>query len=284
MDPTWQRVLHQWFWDCYDFLGRLLAFNLLAFFLLGGGALLGLSLFLALPLPPAGVVLGLVLILALAGPLWGTLWLAPLAWFAAQASEERNPGFSAFPRGLLQAGPRVWALLQVGLGGVAVLLGNAWAYAGGLPALPIPPLIGYALGGFCLWLALGLLALTLVAVPFALREQRSPVAALRRAFLLTLLRPRLVLGTLAALLFFLVTGALVKLAGLLVFGFAGTGMLLNSLYDVVTEAEREANQSPAPAPTTWKEVEAAAATAEDQRQRRARYERSFRDVLRPWEG
>lgn len=282
------QILKQWFWDCYDHLGRLIAANLLLFFTLGPAAWFSLALFnqMAANAPPALAALMLFLFIAGVGPVLMALWMAPVGYFAGFVSAEKDPPFRAFLRVFRHTFARCWWFLQILVTIFAILLVNFWFYTmggffeGGLK------FVGYALAGLCFWTALLAGVIGFVGLPWVAREDGVAARqAIRMAMHMIMRFPTVVAPICFVLLLLWVFCFITRLAGLVIFGLVGTVMLANSLRDVLEERLRQPapGTDETPAPGSWHQVQAREKTEEAERMRKSRYERTFRDLLRPWE-
>ncbi|MEQ8820783.1 MAG: hypothetical protein RLY93_11115 [Sumerlaeia bacterium] len=286
------QVLKQWFWDCYDHLGRLLALNLVLFFLFLPVALYSAStgLQIAGNLPPATAILLICAALIVLVPLVGTLWFGALLPFAGQVSQEKDPPFRYALTGLKMAWGRLARFFLLTGSTFAILLLNLWFYFSGTAFSGAMPVLTSILGGLCLWLIALLALVTGHALPLLVRQNRGALSALKVGFLLTAKYPLLTIGAGLFLASLWVIGTALRFVGVIGFAFSGTALFLNSLHDVILEAESRqltrdpaAENDPEERPTSWREIREAENQTEDERIKKARYERSFRDILRPWE-
>lgn len=283
------QILKQWFWDSYDHLGRLLVGNLVLFFILFPVVLYlfsGLSS-LSEGLSPAQTVMSLSILLILVAPILLTLWLASLSHFAGLASSEKDPPLRAFLGGLRHQGFRCWKYFQVQCLILGILFMNIWFYTGSGTMAGTMETVGYGLAGICFWVSVVLILMMLPGVPFLVRQERSVLSAMKISLVILLRFPMLIIGFGLFLLSLWVIGAALRFAGILIFGFAGTAMLMNSLYDVLIDMEerqeKAAKRSGDGRPRTWKELRALEEEDEEERMRKVRYERTLRDLLKPWE-
>ncbi len=282
------QVLKQWFWDTYDHLGRLLLLNLLLVLIAGpilfySGLLL---LSIAATLPKASGLLVLAGGGFLVTVISTTFVFSGLLWFGWRVSEEKDPPARDFLSGIVKCGRRVGSVVLCGAVIALVLLANLWWYffSGTVPG---PWRFGgYVLGGLCLWLLLivaGVLAHTL---PLAVRTGHSLWTCFKLGTLATLKYPILTLTVLLFITVVLTLGTFLKLAGLLIYGFVLPAMVINSLHDVIAAAEARASRRTDAAenrPTSWRQIQEAEGEEEEERLDKARYDRGWADLLRPWE-
>lgn len=284
-----RQVLKQCFWDCYDHLGRLFIANVLLFFLLiaVGFAAMYLTSPLTAVLPPAQGILILFVAFAVVTPLTLTLWLAPLIHFGALVSAEKNPAFGEFARGLRLHGFRLWKYTTLLALIIGVLLVNIWFYTYGGLFPERMRFIGFILAGLCFWMLLFASASALAALPMLVREQLTAVQALKRGFACLLRQPLPVLSLAIFIASLWIISLWLRGAPVFLFGFSGTAMLMNSLHDVMKARELESSGAVGESPekgSSWRDIRQREAAEEKQRMDRVRYERTLRDLLRPWEG
>ncbi len=284
------QILKQWFWDCYDHLGRLLLANMLLFFILAAAFVYTAPIIVAFfsALTGGHQVLFLAAAFLVVAPLSLTLAFAPFSEFAPLVSKEKDPRVRVFLRGLWRQGFRTWRYFFLVCLILALLLVNIWFYtlSGQFPESMM--MVGYILAGLCFWLGVVLAASLVPGIPLLFRRELGAGKTLKISLLVLLKYPGLVFGLFIFLVSLWIIGTAVKMAGLLIFAFSGTAMMLNSFYDVVAEWEeamaREAEESDDKRPRTWKELKDQEKETEEERMRRSRYERTFRDIIRPWEG
>jgi len=284
------QVLRQWFWDTYDHLGRLLLLNILLFFAVAPIAFYGGVTLLALAgaISPSATLPLLAAACAVIVPLAATPVCAGLFWFGKLASAEKDPPARAFLAGIRECG---WPMAKwlLACGAIAgVLLFNVWCYFFSAFLPTEFRFLGYVLGGLCLWLLLFLAGVAMHGLPLVARGRRTVRQTLRLGALLTIKYPILTLTVLLFVAGMLALGAWLKLAGLIVYGFILPAMALNSLHDVIADAEARAEQDaadgkPAERPASWKQIRAQQDEDDEARMKRVRYERGWADLLRPWE-
>lgn len=286
-----RQALHQWFWDCYDYLGRLLVANVVLFFLLTFSAWYTVRVVILITNPMGAIVqaLSLFLLLVIAGPVWFTVWFAPLGYFGGLASNEKDPGFRDFLRGLKSAWGRTWKWFQVFCLLAGIFLINIWFYLTGIDFGEGFQYVGYILSGVFFWLLFLLGASSMAGTPLVIRGEWGVLKALRAGFLFALKFPALILGSFIFLVSLWIIGSYLKLAGVLIFGFSGTAMLMNSVYDMLLEWQRmeeravQMEKEGQKRPRNWKEMRELEEELDQERMDKERYDRTLRDLLRPWE-
>lgn len=292
-----RRVLLQWFWDTYDGLGRLVVLNLLVTTLLGALWFLGLlpaARWLAILAGENPALAGLVGLAAwtLAGGLSLTLWFPGIMHFAEKVSTDQEVSLRDYFTGLRRFGLgffKVALLLCLALGVIGINLifyarvswfQGAWRW------------VGAGLAGLCFWMALFVLAIALHSFSLAVRTEQRPRKVFLNALVLTLRYPLFSAAALLVLAFLWVISTLtLKTAPLWVIGLSATATFISSVHDVALarESRREIEKQkaaegtqPAAAtrPTSWRQIQQ---DAEAENLPRDRYQRSLRDLLRPWE-
>ncbi len=266
-----RRVIRQAWWDFYDGLWRLVAANMV----LGTAAIL--ILFATHDLAEAalsstGTALGLAAAHALVlWPPFGALWFSALGAFARENSLRGEASFRHMLAGTRRFFLPLWGCLLAS-GGILLVLGvNLWFYlaSGAIPR-------GLALGGYVLafltcWLIVGAAGATLHGVMLVVARGVGPMRALRLGLALTLAFPGATLGVLGTCAVMWAASASCQFAGFLLGAFAMTAVLANALHDAVDDWEQSL-------------VSRDAGALEERREAyRRRYDRGWRDMLRPWE-
>lgn len=285
-----RQIIKQWFWDSYDHLGRLFVANFILF-VFYASIFLGLAGgvgVLAREATPQALALTLFVVIAFVLPVLLLPWIAPLSHFAELISKEKDPGFARYFTGVRKNTIRAWKILQLSCGAFGLLLLNIWFYTSSEAFAAELRTLGFVLAGLCFWLGVLLAAVLLPAIPAYLRSDGSLLAALKSGLYITLKYPGTVFGLLAFIISLWIIAAALRFVGILLFGFAGTYLFLNSLHDVVTareasQSEEEQQQEQPATPATWKEIKVADKKDERKRMDKSRYERTFKDILRPWE-
>lgn len=284
-----QQIIKQWFWDQYDHLGRLLAANVVLFMVTMVAVVYTLAAlsYLGEGAPPGFRALAIAVALVVVPPVLLALWFGSVSHFAGYVSDEKDPGFRVFMAGLARRFFRAWRFFATVCVLFALLGINIWFYtlSGRLQGTLL--YVGFALAGICFWLIVMLLISLLASIPVLFRQQRGIFQTIKVGFIALLKYPGLMIGSFAFLASLWIIGVAIKFAGVLLFGFTGTAMLMNSLYDVITELEAAqedaAKETGDSRPRSWKELRAMEKEGEEDRMKKARYERTLRDVLKPWE-
>lgn len=247
-----RRVLFRLFWNTYDALGT--------------WALLGLCVsFAALPLVTIPALFGALL------------------HCAARAEGEYSIAFEDFKTGLRRFWGRSTLMGLLAFVCLAVTLMNLLFYARAV--LPLPPLLRFGLAGLFGWI--GLYALMVIHIGWAfLVMQDLPIGkALRRGLLITLAHPLTCLMLLAWGLLLLVLFGFTGLGLLLLGGPLAANLLLGTASGAVELYEEredriERERLEREGMKTWTERR----VLEEREAARARkYQRTFREILRPWE-
>jgi len=277
-------ALKHWFWDSYDYLFVLAAMNVLYFVVLNLLVVLGAPPLLAMveALPPTSLAMLLFLLSVIVLPIVLTMIYAPVGHFCRLISEEKDPGFRDLLAGLRVLGPRLWLFFFVVVSVIGVLLVNAWFYlASGLfpDSLQI---VGGILAGLCFWLVLTLLVILQLAIPIHCRQKRTLLRSLQGGVVALLRYPGLLVGNFIFLVSLGALSVLAVMAPILLFGLVGPVVLFNAMYDVLVEHEEALEAKAAPEATTWAEIQAREKANEAVAMKKTRYNRTFRDVLRPW--
>lgn len=284
--PGFGHVLIHWFWDTFDHMGRLLTLNA-ALFLATAPLVYALFIALGVSLRESTGATVLVALLAIGlgvlqlGPV--TIAAAGLLHFAGRISEEKDPPMGEFLRGVWAMGRRVLGLMIVWVMASTVLMVNAWFYVGPMRPQWLPPMAGAFLSGLCVWLAAAGVGVMIHAVVLRVRSRHTLGECLRLGALLALKYPVLTTSTVIFAASLIVIGVWLWLVGVLLWGFVAPALLANALHDVIAEFEEDAARPDLPPPMTWAERKARDDEDEERRMRRARYQRTFRDVIRPWE-
>lgn len=265
------RVLRQAWWDFYDCLWRLVAANMVL------GTVAIVLLFVthdvaeaALSSGPTALALCAVYCLGI-WPVFGAVWFGALGWFAV-----RNARYSEGTFGDMVAGVRahfagLWKCLFAS-GALVLLLGtNLWFY---LASGVVPE--RFALGGYVLafltcWLVVGVAGATLHGVMLVVARGMGPVRALRLGMALTMALPGPTLGVLGVNALVWAASSSCQFAGFLLAAFAATAVLANALHDAVGAWEESLHGVDSPE------------RAELRESYDRRYDRGWRDMLRPWE-
>lgn len=278
-------TLKHWFWDSYDHLFVLAVTNVVYFVLLNILIVFSAPLMRALveTLPTPTLVMFLFLGSVLVVPVLLALIYAPVGHFCRRISGEKDPGFGDLFTGLRVLGLRMWLFFFVIVAVIGVLLVNAWFYLAGGVFPDSLQLVGGLLAGLCIWAALTLLVVLQVALPIHWRQGRTVLGSLRGGVAALLRYPGLLIGNFLFLVSLGVLSVLAMFAPILLFGIVGPVVLFNAMYDVLVEHEEALEAGEKPEPASWAEIEARDKEEEAVRMKKLRYNRTFRDILRPWQ-
>lgn len=279
------RIFAKFFWDTYDYLGRLIAANIV-FCLIMMGITVGLGTILypfyqAMDRPVILLAfgIGIIVIITLPFPAAGFLY------FLSLISQDREPEFRDFFKGLRES---YWPLLKLSFIFVMVfeLLGvNIIFYLNGriVPSsLRIPTLV---ISGLCVWIFLYLFAMMLYAFPLVVYQKAGTKKALFRSFLLVTDNIGVTILALSLLAGIVGLGFVTRGMTFFVLNLALTASLANSLYENVMkkyegrETQHQSEQESSEKPRSWKDIKDKA-FIED---RHDRYRRTLKDILKPWE-
>lgn len=285
------QALKQWFWDCYDTLGRLLVANLLLCLVLWPTAIVMLEVVLVYSVT-VGSAEGILLFAAVGGllaPLFGTVWASGLLWFGHLSSEGKDPGLRAFFHGFRAAGLRTWLFLQSAAAIQILLTGNIWFYL--YRSESLGGVVGQALGVLCIWMTVFLAGIVLHGLPMVARRRMRLATVYRNGVALWLKYPFVTLGMLLLFASLFLLSVALRFAPLLLGAFSFLMMFLNSVHDVlVMEEQRQevarneaSGEAQEQQPTSWHAIRDAEEQAEQERMNHDRYSRTWSDILRPWE-
>ena len=280
-----QRIAAKFFWDFYDYLGRLILANILMSL-----AIMGLATGLVILLYPVYVSLGRPpIILAIGAGLFVILALplpaAGISSFLSRITEDKEPEVRDILQGLRL---HYWPLVKLTAVFVLLfeaLLVNILFY---LSARRVPSslkLVSMIISGLCVWIFLYLGAMMLYAYPLAVHQKVGMKKIIIRSFVLVLDNLGVTLLALILVLGILGLGLVTKGAAFLILNLALIGSLANSLYVNVMEkyeireTQNEKQEASSPMPASWKEIK----DQEFIEDRHQRYRRKLRDILKPWE-
>jgi uncharacterized membrane protein YesL len=266
------QTLKQWLWDCYDCLWRLVAANMLVavpFLVL---FFLTRDLLEAFADTPGLMLIVWCALFVTMFPALGAPWFAGIVHFGSQNSIGEDATFRDMLHGVRRHGWRVWRYLMAMSTLLAVLAVNAWFY---LSADIFPEglaILKFALLFLCVWLLAFVGGAMLHGLAFCVRSDLPVRRILRMSFTLAVALPRMTFGVLAFLVGLWIVSGSCQFAGYLLFAFAATAMMVNSLHDVTLVWEEHLRGT--------SDAETLAAREET---RRLRYDRGWREILKPWE-
>ncbi|MBN1902827.1 hypothetical protein JW926_16005 [Candidatus Sumerlaeota bacterium] len=279
------RIFAKFFWDAYDYLGRLVLANILFFLIIMGITIilgtLFYPLYYALGRPVLPFIFGMALIAVFTLPFPASGFL----YFLSLISKDKEPEFRDFFRGIKHS---YWALFRLCLvfAAIFLLLGvNIFFYLNPDIIPPSLKTITLVISGICVWIFLYLIAMMMYAFPLTVYQKAGIRKTLFRSFLLVTdnigvtILAILLLGVIVAL------GLVTRGMTFFVLNIALIASLANSLYDNVMkkyearEAEKQKELESKHKPGSWKEIK----HKEFIEDRHDRYHRTLKDILKPWE-
>ncbi len=286
-----RQAIHQWFWDLYDHLGRVVAWNLILtviFFSIGYyGLYLLTALLTNLPSELIRMFVRFGAFILFLPPILA-FWFSSALPYAYKASQRLEPQFSDFYHSLKSTYIRFYLFSLIYCVIQGFLLMNFWFYylSGAIPAEL--QLISFLASGIFLWANIGFLAIAVIYFPLAARTSKSPFTCLKTATLCLIRFPIFLLLALVFLssLWIIAWGA--RLAPVLLFGWVGTAFLMNSILDLIdlrlSLEEKFQKEYPAKTlPKKWFEIISASSSQTIMADWYEKYQRSMREILKPWE-
>ena len=253
------RLLLRFFWDVYDYIGRLLLLNLLSFFLC----------LLVVPLP---------------GVIAGTLY------FLHRISSNREPSFgdffSAFRKYYLRSMflSLIYALLCV------VIAVNIHFYMS--PSVVSEQLRFPAalLAGIFFWVGVIVVASALFAFPALIKYDLTVLKSLRRGFVYLFANPTIAFFALVLFTIVFISTA-ITVVGIFFFSIVLLASVANAAFDTATERieamiekrEVAANPGETERPVSWHDIKRQEKKAEEKKVKEDRYSRGLKDIIRPWD-
>ncbi|MEO8376261.1 MAG: hypothetical protein ABI579_01210 [Candidatus Sumerlaeota bacterium] len=215
------------------------------------------------------------------------VWFSATGYFGELVSREKYPGLRQLLQGVRRDFFFQWQYLVVCMSIIAVLMINIWFYSfSGM--LAASAFVRYLLSGFCFWIIILVLTSMIVGLPMRSRERTNLKQTFKRGMITLMRSPLIMIGLLIFIASLWIIAAWLRFAPIFLFGFSGTAMLMNSFYDVAFGVDALSEQTTAEkesaAATSWKQKQGLESEAEQLRMSRSRYERTLRDLLRPWEG
>jgi len=290
-----KRLTAKFFWDSYDFLGRLVLMNLILFLL--GGIIFFVLYVLGSPFyqsfeshPVRQSFIGISFWI-LSSFIFGGFSFSGIIYFASKITKESEPVFKDFFKGIKLFGLKSALLGFILAVIIIVLILNVIFYSSGKFLPPSMKFIGMCLAGICFWGILFVFSLLMFSFPVLVTQNVSLKKNFLRSLLLTLDNPFLVLYAIGIFVILFFISWITKGVGLFIFFISFTGVLMNSLLDNALlkykiREEREAKNATVPQEkketfTSWKQIKQ---TQEEKEEKEIdRYKRSLRDILKPWE-
>ena len=279
------RIFLKFFWDVYDYLGRLIVANIILCLIITGlisaiwaaGYPLYMAIGKALFLPALGI--GLFLTIALPFP------AAAMIHFFSLVSDEHEPEWRDFKEGLKTHYIPLLKITAVFIIAFELLFLNILFYIRPHGFAPALKMAGMVIVGLCFWIFLYLAAMMLYAYPLYVHQRVGMKKNFIRSFILVM--DNLGVSVLALLLLLGFWGLGFMTRGVLIFllNLAMTAALCNSLYVNVMEkyeakeAAKNQDESLESRPASWKDIK----HEEFIHDRHKRYQRTLKDILKPWE-
>ena len=279
-------IFAKFFWDAYDYIGRLVLVNVISGFLMLAVAMVTMGIFY-----PIYAALGKSLLILAAGAGFFMILALPLPFsgmihFLSRISEDKEPETRDFMEGVRK---HYWPLIK----GTAVFVILFEVLAVNIGFYITTDLLTGKLkfftmiiSGLCVWIFLYLAVMMLYAYPLLVHQGYIGIKKmLVRSFLLVMDNALVTIICVILLLGIWGLGIATKGVLIMVLNFALTASLMNSMYvnvmekyelrEVTQQEKKEEGEKPA----SWKEIK----TDEFIEDRHKRYKRSLRDILKPWE-
>ncbi|MCX7765647.1 MAG: hypothetical protein N2246_02945 [Candidatus Sumerlaeia bacterium] len=252
------RLLIRFFWDVYDYIGRLLLLNILSVMLS----------ILIVPIP--GVIAGLLYVMHI-------------------ISSNREPSFADFFTAGLRYYWRSLLLCLIYFLGILILIINIQFYINPRVIPPDLRIFTGIIAGIFFWLFVLFMASAFFTFPLLVKSNLAVTTALKRGIILMLANPGLTLAS-VVLALILSVGTLISVVGLFLLLFVFLAALANATYDTAMERleklihqkslSQSGEQKP---PSSWHEIKKRQQQAEAEQHKYDRYKRTLRDILKPWE-
>jgi hypothetical protein len=278
------RVMRRWWWDVYDHMVMLLVGNVVALVVLAIVVLPLIQLLMpvlaAFPAPLQILALGLLGIVLL--PPATALCLAPGVRIARRLAAEEEATFGDLLTAWRRDFGPCWRFSLLFWGVVLMLALNLVFYTFLYPLPGALRPVGFVLSGLFVWALVLVMAFAQLCFPLWLRGGGLRAAA-RAAALLGLRHPVPVLASLFLCGVLLWVSSWMNHAPMVLMGCTAPFLLWNALVLELEEAEAARTRTALPAATSWREREDREQAEERRRARSQRYERTLRDLLRPWQ-
>lgn len=289
-----RRLTAKFFWDSYDFLGRLILINMILF--LFGGLLffffysLGMPIYQALEGHRLRQSFLAISFIILSCYVLGGFSFSGIIYFASKIKNESEPVFKDIFIGFKKFGVRS-ALLGLILALIHItLIVNILFYASGRFFPPQYKFMGIVLAGICFWGIMFVFAITMFSIPFLITQESTILRTLKMSAALVLDNFILTLYTAGIFVILLFLSIAPKGVGIPFFVISFSGILFYSLFDNVVlkykikeslnnqnnSTEKKENQKF----VSWKDRKV---KEEKITEEHDRYKRTLRDILKPWE-
>lgn len=252
------RLLIRFFWDVYDYIGRLFLLNVFAFIL-------------SLP------------VVTIPGTVAGLLYVMHII------SSDREPEFRHFFYAFRHFYWRTLVVCLLYIIGGFVLLVNVRFYINPPEALANLRFISAMIAGIFFWIFIFLTGSMFFVLPALVKNDLPVKKALKRGLIFMLANPGLTFFGMVFVLVILFV-SLLSVVGPLFFMLVFLAALANSLYDTaqekveqMIEKKEEVSVTEERKPSSWHEIKAMEKKQQEKQQKKSRYNRTLRDILKPWE-
>ena len=276
----------KFFWDAYDYIGKLILANIIFSFIMGGLMAAVTTVFYPIytgmdrSLVVVAVGIGLFLIISLPFPAAGFLY------FFTPVTSDKEPELRDFLKGLKR---HYWPLLKITAVFVLVIELLAVNIIFYIHPSIIPhslKMIATIISGLCLWIFLYVAVMMLYAYPLCVYQGVGIKKVFVRSFILVMDNIGVSAASFIMLIGLLGVVIITKGVAFFILAPALTASLSNSLYVNVMEkyeireAQKEGGEEEdEPRPASWKDIK----DPQFIQDRHKRYKRSLRDILKPWE-
>lgn len=268
-----KQISKQAFWDLFDYLGRLIVINLFGIFLLYLCTML---------ISFGGMILPLIVFLIIA-PLIANYWIAGYSHFLGGITKDKDPSLRDFFRaGKTKFKFSILPMITIFLT-LYLLMINVRFYTALSVEMEKFHLIFFTILGFFFWASLMIIMSMLHLCIY--RGRLSEKAHWKYGFYFLIKYPVITIFFTVFLILFIVLVFLSKFAVFVIFGLTLPLLILHSIQDVIFDLEQERAEeveSDEKRVTSWKEIVKEEGAQETERLIKSRYDRTFRDIMKPW--
>jgi len=279
-----RRIIAKFFWDSYDYLGRLLVANIIFFLIILGLSAVFYTLFYPVykALGSSGWLIclgvGTIAVVSLPFPASGFLY------FFTRISLNKEPEFRDFLTGLRIHYKSLVKITFAFVVLLELLLINILFYIHSPFTSPILKMVSLVFCGICVWIMLYLCAMMLYAYPLVIHQGVGIKKVFFRSFVLVLDNMGITAYCIMLGLGIITLGLITKGMAFFVINMALLASLSNSLYENIMEKYEileagKQNSKETNKPSSWKQLK----TRDFIEDRHKRYKRTLKDILKPWE-